>query len=117
MQSCYFGFEQHRGRWAVFSAAFRYAERGSRMVSSLTAESPTIGSFKTSLVSIRGFSRPMSCVQERLVNEIHAREMHAHEIHARKVHAHETPTHDMHACKMHTRKIHYGVAFPLGMKC
>src|SRR5579859_4545337 len=27
MQSCCFGFEQHRGRWAVFSAAFHHAER------------------------------------------------------------------------------------------
>src|SRR5256886_17087075 len=56
MQSCCFGFEQHRGRWAVFSAAFHHAERAPRVISSLTAESPTIRSFKTSLVSIQGFS-------------------------------------------------------------
>src|SRR6266516_2268828 len=48
MQSCCFGFEQHRGRWAVFSAAFHHAERAPRVISSLTAESPTIRSFKTS---------------------------------------------------------------------
>src|SRR5271154_6187165 len=33
---------QHRGRWAVFSAAFHHAERAPRVTSSLTAESPTI---------------------------------------------------------------------------
>src|SRR6202044_328303 len=36
---------QHRGRWAVFSAAFHHAERAPRVTSSLTAESPTIRSF------------------------------------------------------------------------
>jgi hypothetical protein len=30
MQSCCFGFEQHLGRWAVFSAAFHHAERAPR---------------------------------------------------------------------------------------
>src|SRR5256885_15713459 len=49
MQSCCFGFEQHRGRWAVFSAAFHHAERAPRVTSSLTAESPTIRSFQTIL--------------------------------------------------------------------
>src|SRR2546421_13074228 len=68
MQSCCFGFEQHRGRWAVFSAVFHHAERAPRVISSLTAESPTIRSFKTSLVSIQGFSPPVSCAQGRLVN-------------------------------------------------
>src|SRR5271168_2223132 len=68
MQSCCFGFEQHRGRWAVFSAAFHHAERAPRVTSSLTAESPTIRSFKTSLVSVQGFSPPGSCAQGRLVN-------------------------------------------------
>src|SRR5580692_3250608 len=54
MQSCCFGFEQHRGRWAVFSAAFHHAERAPRVTSSLTAESPTIRSFSTILgVDIR----------------------------------------------------------------
>src|SRR6266516_6993813 len=48
MQSFCFGFEQHRRRWAVFSAAFHHAERAPRVISSLTAESPTIRSFKTS---------------------------------------------------------------------
>jgi hypothetical protein len=68
MQSCCFGFEQHRGRWAVFSAAFHHAERAPRVISSLTAESPTIRSFKTSLVSIQVFSPPVSCAQGRLGN-------------------------------------------------
>src|SRR5436305_10601378 len=49
MQSCCFGFEQHRGRWAVFSAAFHHAERAPRVISSLAAESPTIRSFKNLL--------------------------------------------------------------------
>src|SRR5256714_15572628 len=49
MQSCCFGFRQHRGRWAVFSAAFHHAERAPRVTSSLTAESPTIRSFQTIL--------------------------------------------------------------------
>src|SRR5947207_13395577 len=40
---------QHRGRWAVFSAAFHHAERAPRVTSSLTAESPTIRSFQTIL--------------------------------------------------------------------
>src|SRR5438045_2842368 len=54
MQSCCFGFRQHRGRWAVFSAAFHHAERAPRVTSSLTAESPTIRSFSTILgVDIR----------------------------------------------------------------
>jgi hypothetical protein len=34
--------QQHLGRWAVFSAAFHHAERAPRVISSLTAESPTI---------------------------------------------------------------------------
>src|SRR5271163_3108162 len=89
MQSCCFGFEQHRGRWAVFSAAFHHAERAPRVTSSLTAESPTIRSFKTSLVSIQGFSPPVSCAQGRLVNEMHAYKVHAHETHARGMHAYE----------------------------
>src|SRR5213080_4606051 len=69
MQSCCFGFEQHRGRWAVFSAAFHHAERAPRVISSLTAESPTIRSFKTSVVSMWRLSVPVSCAQGRLVNE------------------------------------------------
>jgi hypothetical protein len=52
MQSCCFGFEQHLGRWAVFSAAFHHAERDPRVTSSLTAESPITRSLKASLVSI-----------------------------------------------------------------
>ena len=48
-----------RGRWAVFSAAFHRGAR-SKMTSSLTAESPTIRSFNTSLVSIQGLSPPVS---------------------------------------------------------
>src|ERR1700731_1163065 len=45
---------QHRGRWAVFSAAFHHAERAPRVTSSLTAESPTIRSSSTILgVDIR----------------------------------------------------------------
>src|SRR5579859_7406627 len=40
---------QHRGRWAVFSAAFHHAERAPRVTSSLTAESPTIRSSSTIL--------------------------------------------------------------------
>jgi hypothetical protein len=43
---------QHLGCWAVFSAVFHHAERAPRVTSSPTAESPTIRSFKTSLVSI-----------------------------------------------------------------
>src|ERR1700735_2371490 len=80
MQSCCFGFEQHRGRWSVFSAAFRHAERAPRVTSSLTAESPTIRSFKTSLVSIYGFSPPASCAQGRLVNETRAHEICTYEV-------------------------------------
>jgi hypothetical protein len=34
------------GRWAVFSAAFHHVECAPRVISSLTAESPTIRSFK-----------------------------------------------------------------------
>jgi hypothetical protein len=50
-------------------------ERAPRVTRSLTAESPTIGSLKTSLVSIQGFSPPVSCVQGRLVKiEIHSTE-------------------------------------------
>src|SRR2546429_104384 len=57
MQSCCFGFGQHRGRWAVFSAAFHHAERAPRVTSSLTAESPTIRSFSTILgVEIRSLT-------------------------------------------------------------
>src|SRR2546421_11759716 len=67
MQSCCFGFEQHRGRRAVFSAAFHHAQRVPRVISRLTAESPTIRSFKTSLVSIQGFLPPVYCAQGRLV--------------------------------------------------
>src|SRR5271156_2580299 len=37
---------------ALASAAFHHAERAPRVTSSLTAESPTIRSFKTSLMSI-----------------------------------------------------------------
>src|SRR5271155_1599202 len=69
MQSCCFGFEQHLGRWAVFSAAFHHTERAPRVTSSLTAKSPTIRSFKTSLVSIQGFSPPVSCARGRLVKD------------------------------------------------
>src|SRR6266480_5490047 len=69
MQSCCFGFEQHRGHWAVFSAAFHHAERAPRVISSLTAESPTIRSFKTSFGPDIGVSPPVSCAQGRLVNE------------------------------------------------
>jgi hypothetical protein len=76
MQSCCFGFEQHRGRWAVFSATFYHAERAPRVISSLTAELPTIRSFKTSLVSIQGFSPPVSCAQGRLVKRILPAEAH-----------------------------------------
>src|SRR2546421_11502020 len=82
MQSCCFGFEQHLGRWAVFSAAFHHAERAPWVTSSLTAESHTIRSLKTSLVSIQGFSPPVSCAQGRLVNDVHACEVHAYEVHA-----------------------------------
>jgi len=59
---------RHLGRWAVFSAAFHHAERAPRVTGSLTAESPTIRSSKTSLVSIQGFSPLVSCAQGRLVN-------------------------------------------------
>jgi len=31
MQSCCFGFEQHRGRWVVFRQLFHHAERAPRM--------------------------------------------------------------------------------------
>src|SRR3954451_7366912 len=49
-----FWLRQHRGRWAVFSAAFHHAERAPRVTSSPTAESPTIRSFSTILgVDIR----------------------------------------------------------------
>jgi hypothetical protein len=68
--------EQHPGRWAVFSAVFHHAERAPRVTSSLTAESPTIRSLKTSLVSIQGFSPPVSFMQGRLVNEIHIHKVH-----------------------------------------
>src|SRR5947209_14333939 len=44
-----FWLRQHRGRRAVFSAAFHHAERAPRVTSSLTAESPTIRSFQTIL--------------------------------------------------------------------
>jgi hypothetical protein len=60
---------QHLGRRAVFSAAFHHAERAPRVASSLTADSPTIRSLKTSLVPIQGFSPPMSCAQGRLVKQ------------------------------------------------
>src|ERR1700733_11704164 len=52
------------------SAAFHHAERAPRVTSSLTAESPTIRSFKTSLVSIQRFSPPRSCTLGRLVNKV-----------------------------------------------
>jgi hypothetical protein len=81
------------------------------VTSSLTAESPTIRSLKTSLVSIQGLSPPVSCAQGRLVNEVHADEVHtyemyagevhANEMHARKIHAYETHTHQVHACRMY----------------
>src|SRR5271155_3805318 len=106
MQSCCFGFEQHLGRWAVFSAAFHHAERAPRVTSSLTAESPTIRSFKTSLVSIQGFSSPVSCAQGRLVNEMHAHETHAYEMHAHEVHAREVHAYEVHACETHARDMH-----------
>src|ERR1700751_4958241 len=77
MQICCFGFEQHRGPWAVFSAAFHHTERAPRVTSSLTAESPTIRSFKPSWVSIQEFSPPVACTLGRLVNEMHDCEMHA----------------------------------------
>src|SRR3989440_11415720 len=97
MQSCCFGFEQHRGRWAVFSAVFHHAERAPRVISSLTAESPTIRSFKTSLMSIQGFSPPVSCARGRLVNEVHACEMHVYEVHTHEVYAHEVHAPEIHA--------------------
>src|SRR6266516_3679568 len=100
MQSCCFGFEQHRRRWAVFSAAFHHAERAPRVISSLTAESPTIRSFKTSFGPDIGVSPPVSCAQGRLVNEMHAHEMHAHEMHTYEMHAHEMHAHEMHAYEM-----------------
>ena len=59
--------------------SFHHAERAPRVISSLTAESPTIRSFKTSLASIQGFSPPVSCAQGRLVNEVHAHEIHTRE--------------------------------------
>ena len=49
MQSYYFGLEQRLGHWAVFSAAFHYAQRTTRVISSLTAESPTTRSFTNTL--------------------------------------------------------------------
>src|SRR5271170_6053641 len=101
MQSCCFGFEQHLGRCPVCSAAFHHAERAPRVTSSLTAESPTIRSFKTSLVSIQGFSPPVSCARGRLVNEVHA-----HEVHAREAHAHEVHAHEVHACEMHVYEMY-----------
>src|SRR5947207_2744740 len=67
MQSCCFGIEQHLGHWAVFSAAFHHAERAPRVISSLTAESPTIRSFKH-LWCRQGFLPPVSCAQGSLVN-------------------------------------------------
>src|SRR5271170_3562498 len=102
MLSCCFGFEQHRGRWAVFSAAFRHAERAPRVISSLTAESPTIRSFKPSLVSIQRFSPPVSCAQGRLVNEMHARKVHVYETHAHQIHARQ-----MYAYEVDAREIHW----------
>src|ERR1700733_578394 len=73
MQSCCFSFKQHLSRWAVFSAAFHHAKRAPRVTSSLTAESPTIRSLQTSLMSVQRFSPPVSCVQGRLVNAVGAR--------------------------------------------
>src|SRR5271155_112065 len=49
--------------------SFHHAERAPRVTSSLTAESPTIRSFQTSLVSIQRFSPPVFCAQGRLVNQ------------------------------------------------
>jgi hypothetical protein len=65
---------------ALFSS-FHHAERAPRVISSLTAESPTIRSFKTSLVSIQGFSPPGSCAQGRLVNEVHAHDFQHQKLH------------------------------------
>jgi hypothetical protein len=102
---------QHLGSWAVFSAAFHYAERAPRVTSSLTAESPTIRSLKMSLVSIQGLSPPVSCAQGRLVNEVHAREVYSHEVYAREthvceVHAREVHTHEMYACETYACEMH-----------
>jgi hypothetical protein len=41
MQNCCFGFEQHRGRWAVFGD-FSPRRARSKVINSLMAESPTI---------------------------------------------------------------------------
>src|SRR5271155_2798878 len=49
--------------------SFHHAERAPRVTSSLTAESPTIRSFQTSLVSIQRFSPPVFCAQGRLVKD------------------------------------------------
>ena len=55
---------QHRGRWAVSSAAFYHAERAPRVISSLTAESAHNQKLQTSLVSIQGFSLPCPARKE-----------------------------------------------------
>jgi len=51
-QSSCFGFQQHLlAVGQSFSAAFHHAERAPRVISSLTAESPTIRSFSTTFGS------------------------------------------------------------------
>src|SRR2546423_11970512 len=86
MQTCCFGFEQHRGSWAVFG---NFSPRGARSKGGQQPDGRVAHNQKlyTSLVSIEGFSPPVSCAQGRLVNEMHVYEIHAHEMHACEIHA------------------------------
>src|ERR1700722_17752582 len=94
-----FWLRQHRGRWAVFSAAFHHTERAPRVTSSLTAEAPTIRSFSTILgVDIRILAtRVRRARTTRKCHEMHAREMHAREMHAREMHVREMHVREVHA--------------------
>jgi hypothetical protein len=92
MQSCCFGFEQHRGRWAVFSATFHHAVAHNQKL-------------YTSLVSIQGFSPPVSCAQGRLVNELHTHKVLAYEVHAHKVSAHEVHIYEVSTYEVHVHEV------------
>src|SRR5450432_1306656 len=70
MQSCRFWLRAAPRPLGSLFGSFHHAERAPRVISSLTAESPTIQELQTSLVAVQGFSPPVSCAQGRLVKAL-----------------------------------------------
>jgi hypothetical protein len=75
--------------------------------SSLTAESPTIRSLKTSLVSIQGFPPPREVhACEIHVYKVHTTGINAYEVHACEVYAYEVYAYEVHACEVYAHGMH-----------